>query len=320
MTSVPTAKGKDVNSSDLGLTMMHEHVFTISPEINQNYPDTWGSEDARVQDAVNELNEAKRHGIDTIVDLTVIGLGRNIARIKRIAQSTDVNIVVATGVYIWESLPMFFLLRGPGTSAGGPEFMVDMFVNDIREGIAGTGVRAGILKCATTSAGLTHGVERVLRATAQAHRKTGVPISTHTGAIPNATDQQRVFVEEGVDLSRVVIGHIESAAKDDIDYVERVIKNGSYVSFDTFGIEGITTDEIRLDRIAELCRRGHVDRIVMSNDHPVYCDMTSPTSTYLGAIQGVPGLKKRGVSEEQVHRILYDNPRRIFETASLGAY
>jgi phosphotriesterase-related protein len=79
-------------------------------------------------------------------------------------------------------VPHYFHFRGPGTLFNGPEVMVEMFVEDIEKGIAGTGVRAAILKCATDEPGVTEGVERVLRAVAQTHRATGVPISTPTHA------------------------------------------------------------------------------------------------------------------------------------------
>ena len=88
---------------------------------------------------------------------------------------------MATGVYTYNDVPMYFHFSGPGTPLGG-EPMVDMFVSDIEKGIAGTDIKAAILKCATDEPGVTPGVERVLRAVAQAHRRTGVPISTHTHA------------------------------------------------------------------------------------------------------------------------------------------
>ena len=105
-----------------------------------------------------KLQELKRQGIDTLVDLTVIGLGRYIPRIKAIADLVpEINIVVATGVYTYNEVPMFFHFQGPGTVLGGPEPMVEMFIREIREGIADTGVRAGILKCATDQPGMTPG-------------------------------------------------------------------------------------------------------------------------------------------------------------------
>src|SRR5271156_4539899 len=207
VSSVNTAQGP-VNTTDIGVTLMHEHVFIMTTEIAMNYPEAWGDEDKRVADAIDRLNELKSRGVDTIVDLTVIGLGRYIPRIARVAAATDLNIVVATGLYTYNDLPFRFHYEGPGAQLGGPEIMSDMFVRDIEEGIADTGVKAGILKCATDEPGVTPGVERVLRAVAQAHKRTGVPISTHTHAgLRRGLEQQKIFEEEGVDLSRVIIGH-----------------------------------------------------------------------------------------------------------------
>ena len=179
--TVETVRGQ-IPAAALGVTLMHEHVFVLSPEIMANYPQGWGDEEAREQDAVAKLNALKAAGVDTIVDPTVIGLGRYIPRIQRVAAQTDLHIVVATGVYTYNDVPMYFHFNGPGTAPDGREPMVEMFVKDITEGIADTGVKAAILKCATDEPGITPGVERVLRAVARAHHATGVPITTHTHA------------------------------------------------------------------------------------------------------------------------------------------
>src|SRR5215467_4311689 len=104
MAQVETVRGP-IESSTLGTTLMHEHVFVLDTEILQNYPEEWGSEDQRVADAVTRLNELKAKGVDTIVDLTVIGLGRYIPRICQIAQQTRINIIVATGIYTYHNAP-----------------------------------------------------------------------------------------------------------------------------------------------------------------------------------------------------------------------
>src|SRR6476660_9490632 len=143
MRQVNTVKGA-LNTEQLGVTLMHEHVFVLSAEIMQNFPEPWGDEDTRVADAIARLNDLKSRGVDTIVDLTVIGLGRYIPRIQRVSSQTDLNIIVATGVYTYNDVPFYFHYRGPGTVLGGDELMVDMFVRDIEVGIADTGVRAAI--------------------------------------------------------------------------------------------------------------------------------------------------------------------------------
>src|ERR1700734_3333339 len=148
MATVQTARGP-VDSARLGTTLMHEHVFVLDTEALQNFPSEWGDEDQRINDAIARMNELKSRGVDSIVDLTVMGLGRYIPRIAKVAAQTKLNIIVATGIYTYNDLPFFFHFRGPGTVFGGPELIADMFVRDIERGIANTGVKAGILKCAT---------------------------------------------------------------------------------------------------------------------------------------------------------------------------
>ena len=319
MAEVETVRGP-IATTDLGVTLMHEHVFVLSPEIMANFPEGWGEDAAREQTAVDKLNALKAAGVDTIVDPTVIGLGRYIPRIARVAARTELQIVVATGVYTYNDVPMYFHFSGPGTALNGPEPMVEMFVRDITEGIADTGVRAGILKCATDEPGLTPGVERVLRAVAQAHRATGVPITTHTHAgTRRGLDQQRVLAAEGVDLSRVIIGH--SGDTTDLGYLEELIAAGSYLGMDRFGLDNILSFDERVDTVARLCERGHAAKLVLAHDASCYIDwlpeaalpVVLPNWHYLHIHNDVlPALRERGVTEEQITTMLVDNPRAIF--------
>jgi phosphotriesterase-related protein len=191
MTTVPAVRGP-IDSSELGATLMHEHIFVLTSDIILNYPGILGDEDQRVEQAAARLNQLAAQGVRTIVDLTVIGQGRFIPRIQRVAEQTSINIIAATGLYTFSDVPFYFRIRGARREPESVDPMTDMFVRDITTGIGDTAVRAGILKCATDAAGLTRGVERVLRAVAQAHRATGVPISTHThGGTKRGLDQQR---------------------------------------------------------------------------------------------------------------------------------
>jgi phosphotriesterase-related protein len=317
--TVNTAKGA-VETADLGVTLMHEHVFIMTTEIMENYPESWGDGTRREADAIERLNELKSRGVDTIVDLTVVGLGRYIPRIARIAAATELNIVVATGLYTYHDVPMFFHYRGPGAPLGGPEPMIEMFVRDIEHGIADTGIKAAILKCATDEPGVTRGVERVLRAVAAAHRQTGVPISTHTHAASRrGLEQQAIFAEEGVDLTRVVIGH--SGDTTDIGYLEELIAGGSYLGMDRFGVDAFLGFEDRVNTVATMCERGHADKMVLSHDASCYFDalpeetlpIALPNWHYLHIHNDViPALKQRGVTDEQLATMLVDNPRTIF--------
>jgi phosphotriesterase-related protein len=320
MADVYTVRGS-IDTSKLGVTLMHEHIFVLSPEINQNYPESWGDENARIEDAVRGLRELKMAGVDTLVDLTVIGLGRYIPRIQRIAAQVDLHIVVATGLYTFNELPPYFRFRKTGIRLPESDVLVEMFLRDIREGIADTGVKAAILKCATDYQGVTPDVERVLRAVAKAHRATGTPISTHAHVRNRSgLEQLRIFEEEGVDLSRVIIGHCGDTA--DLAYLEKLLEKGSLIGMDRFGIDAILSFDRRIDTVAELCRKGYAANMILSHDAACYNDnfpeeslsKAAPDWNYLRVVKDVvPALKVRGVTDKQIYSMLIGNPRRIFE-------
>lgn len=325
MAHVPVATGETVESADLGVALMHEHVFVRTPDAAWDWDLGWGSTESRVADAVKRLEDLKDAGVDTIVDLTVPGNGRDAALLKRVAGQTRLNVVVATGWYTYESLPPSFHWRAL-LGGGKTEVLTDWFARDIEEGIDGTGVRAGILKCATDEAGLTEDVEAILRAVARAHRRTGVPISTHThAASEQGVAQQRVFEEEGVDLSRVIIGH--SGDTTDLDYLEELIGRGSLIGMDRFGVDALLPFEERVGVVAAMCERGHAGKMVLSHDAACFIDWfdeqvlreAAPNWHFRHISDDVvPALRERGVSEDQIDTMLVANPRRIFEAT--GSY
>lgn len=326
-TTVQTVRGP-IETSALGRTYLHEHIFVLSADVQQNYPDEWGDEATRVADAVQKLSALAAQGVRTIVDPTVVGLGRYIPRIQRIAeQLPDLNIVVATGCYTYDDVPFFFHHRGPAlnaiTGAEVPDPMVDMFVGDIEDGIAGTGVKAAQLKCAIDAQGLTPGVDRVMRAVARAHQRTGTPITVHTHpGSHTALEVKRVLCdEEGVDPRRVVLGH--SGDTTDVDHLTELAEAGFVLGMDRFGINLDTTFEARADTVVEMCRRGYADQMVLSQDASCYIDWVDPgvmsmmTQWHYLHIEDdvLPYLREKGVTEEQVTTMLVDVPRRYFETA-----
>jgi phosphotriesterase-related protein len=153
---VETVRGP-VDTAELGQVLMHEHVFVLSADVQQNYPDEWGDEDERVADAVRRLTELAGRGVRTIVDPTVIGLGRYLPRIQRIAEQVDLNIVVATGCYTYDDVPFFFHYRGPALNAAVgaevPDPMVDMFVGDIERASPARGSRRHSSSARSTTRG-----------------------------------------------------------------------------------------------------------------------------------------------------------------------
>ena len=308
MVAIPTASGA-VEHTELGATLMHEHVFIRSPGVFEAWPELWDRE-AELAHAVERFRELKAAGIDSIVDLTTIDLGRDVAMVAEVARRVDLNIVVCTGV--WRQPPNLFQRLDSDAIA-------DLFARDIEGGIGESGVRAGVIKLATQPT-VDAVNEKMLRAGARAHRRTGVPISTHSDvSTESGLAQQDVFESEGVDLSRVVIGH--SGDSDDTDYLRRIMDRGSLIGMDRFGIDRTLDTEGRVATIAALCGMGYAEGMVLSHDTNCFMDTmpretrreTMPNWHYLHIVNDVlPALRARGVTEGQVEAMLTGNPRRFF--------
>lgn len=324
MTTVSTVRGP-VEADRLGQTLMHEHVFVTSTEHLDNYgKGAWWDEEYRVADAITKLNAVAAKGVRTIVDPTVWGLGRYIPRIQRIAAEVpDLHIIVATGLYTFDELPHQYEHRGPGLLIDMPDPMIEDFVRDLTEGIADTGVKAAFLKCVVEHKGLTPGVERVCRAVAQAHLRTGAPITVHSNSFTQSgLPALDLFAEEGVNLAKVVVGH--AGDSNDLDYLMKLADTGATLGMDRFGLDLYNPTAQRVATIAALCRRGYADRMVLSHDAACFNDYfpeawdetrgaLAPNWRYDHIHDDVlAALTESGVTGEQIERMLVFNPRQLF--------
>jgi phosphotriesterase-related protein len=312
MATVNTVTGP-VDTKDLGFTLMHEHIIVQSPGVKENFPVF--DRDAETKAAAQKLKDAQARGVTTLVDLTV-GDWRDIPFVKEVvAQSGGMQVIVATGVY-WE-VPHYFSAQ----SGRSIEFIADLFARDITDGIMDTGVKAGIIKCATDEPGVTPDVERILRASAKAHRATGVPISTHTHAASEVgLKQQDVFESEGVDLSRVVIGH--SGDSEDTSYLKKICDRGSYIGMDRFGVDIFLAGDKRVATIVSMCEMGYAEKMVLSHDAACHFGWAEPAllksvvpNWHFNHIPDdvIPALRAAGVTDAQITAMTVDNPRKIFE-------
>lgn len=318
-TTIQTIKGP-IDSSELGATLTHEHIFVRNLEVEINYPAPEWNLERCIALARAGLLELRALGYRSIVDLSVIGLGRDIQILKQVGEGLDFNVLVATGYYSFDQLPSFYHNHGPGLMIDGPDPLYDMFVRDIRDGIAGSDVKAAVIKIATDTPGFTADVTRIFDAACRAQMETGVPISTHTNAkLKGGLDQQAFFKGKGVDLARTVIGH--SGDSTDIDYLKRLMDAGSYIGMDRFGLTWFLADEDRTQTIVTLCELGYAERLTMSHD-AAYFSVNSEPSYRAKALPDwnhtlipkkiIPSLKQAGVTEKQINQMIVENPARIF--------
>ena len=315
MATIQSATGP-IDTADLGFTLMHEHIMIANWSMRAAFDD-WIDVKDHIEYATGELLSAKERGVKTIVDLTAVNLGRDIHVIHEVAERAGVNVIAATGLY-WTEEPWLGMWE--------PEQLVEFLIRDITDGIQGTSIKAGIIKCATDHPGVSPVNKKLLQIAARLHRQTGVPISTHTSCEHRtALGQIEVFGEEGVDLSRIVIGHCGDT--EDYDYLEEVLASGCTIGMDRFGINYMLPMEKRVSTVAELCRRGYADRMVLSHDACCHLDWfpggragpLMPQWNFRHVPDDViPALRKEGVSEDQIRAMTIDAPRRIFE--GQGAY
>ena len=318
MGEVQTFRGP-VSPDDLGTTLIHEHVFVGHPELDVNLPHPEWCEDVAINTAVEGLERLWDLGVRTVVDLTVLGLGRDVARVRRVADQVRMHLVASTGYYTADVLPAYFHTHGPGLLVDGPEPLLELFVRDIEEGIAETGVRAGMLKVVTDRQGITPDVRRVMTAAAEAHLHTGVPITTHTHApSQNGRDQLAFFREFGVAPERLIIGHCGDSQ--DLDYLRELMDAGVTIGMDRFGMEHVLPDEARVATVLALLREGYADRMVLSHDAAFFSRVTPPSwrarhvpNWHMENISRrvVPLLLSGGATEDDIHQLIVVNPARL---------
>jgi phosphotriesterase-related protein len=341
MSGVPTARGDVIAFGELGFTLPVELIIQESPEMSVNWPDyTWGAlpEEERIADVIAKLRVATEAGVNTIVDRTIPGINRDVPRMKAIAQQVPVNILVLTGWYTRYEFEYYFRYREAYPELFEDELTFeDFMVRDVEAGIADTGVRAAGIKCVSDYHGIaeTIDVRNVFRHCARAHRRTGAPIMTHTSGVESARDQADVFAEDGVDLSRVALCHIDRTPIDvPFDEFERLLQRGPYLSFDGWWGTGgrnpvrsyAATREENIDRVVKLVELGYENQLLLSNGNVAFTDCLP--SSFVGeyapytqlSYDIVPELKERGISDDQVGQLTVENPRRLFESLERGAY
>ena len=315
MSTVETVQGS-VDAADLGITLIHEHVRFRDEAVAENWPGRY-DEQGELDTAVEAVRAAQEHGVRTIVDPTAMFGGRDVRFLEKVADATGITVAFCTGIYTYDYLPHYFENRDEDTIA-------QHFVDDIEKGTQGTDMKAAFLKCAADEAGVTPNVEKVHRACARASLQTGAPIMAHSmPAAGTGPRQVEIFLEEGVAPEKIQIAHCGDSP--DPDYVEGLLAQGVYAGLDRYGIEMFLPIDRRNATVAELLRRGHADRMLLSQDFCATIDWFPPEAAEAFAEQGairnwsmtlvfdevMPELRAQGLVDDAVERTLFvENPRR----------
>jgi len=327
-TAVSSTKPGMVNSvmgpispDKLGTTLMHEH-FVFS------YPGWYADEtlapnefEALFKTDLGVIKTAQKCGVKTIVDATPNDTGRRNPKFyKALSQKTGLNIICSTGLYTDdEGAPAYFRSMRWGIDTS--KIISEIFMKEISDGIGKTGIKAGVIKVATSLKMTTH-EKAVHKAGAIAQKATGVPIITHTSAPTGGVEQAEFLLNEGADPKKVMIGHVSNSK--DIEYHKAILSKGVYIAFDRIGLDIITPFEFHVKNVSELCKLGFANKIMLSHDtvNVWLGRMTDIPEQYKAGFKNwhidhifkdfLPAIKAQGVTDEQIKTMMVENPKNLF--------
>jgi predicted metal-dependent phosphotriesterase family hydrolase len=292
----------------IGFTLPHEHTGIYLWHV----PDRWDYWELTPDELLiaDELRDFRRRGGSTLVDLTPPGVGRDPERLRRLASRTGLHVVMGAGWYRSAYYPAEALIDRRSV-----DDLADDLIGELRDGVAGTGVRPGIIgEIGTDKPWVNSLEERVHRGAARAARATGLAISTHGVQSPVGLAQLRIFEEEGVDPARVVIGHADSYPV--LDYYLAILDRGANLELDFIGhrLGSEEAAEPRLvELIVELLERGYGGQLLLSQDvcHNQQLKANGGFGyTYLQQ-HFLPTLRTAAVGEGEIAQMTVENPRRI---------
>jgi predicted metal-dependent phosphotriesterase family hydrolase len=302
-----------IDPAELGFTLPHEHTAIALWHV----PNRWDYWELTADEPIitAELTRYRDLGGRTLVDVTPPGVGRDPSWLVRLARSTGLNLVMSAGWYRDAYYPATL-----DVDRRSVDSLADELVAEIEGGLAIAGaaepVRPGILgEIGTDKPWLTAREERVHRAVARAAKRTGLAITTHAVMSAVGLAQLDVFEAEGVDPSRVVIGHADSYP--DIDHWLEIVRRGASLELDFLGMSFTPMERHGEPRIVELLldllSRGHADRVLLSQDvchNQQLRHYEGNGYTYLQEAF-LPRLRARGVGDAEIERITVANPRRL---------
>jgi phosphotriesterase-related protein len=308
MAHVQTVLGP-IEPEALGFTLPHEHTQIALWHIEGRW-DYWQlTRDEPVM--LDELARFRGAGGSGLVDLTQPGVGRDPEWLVGLARASDLHLVMGCGWYRGAYYPPEARIDRRSV-----DDLTDELTGEAADGVGETGVRPGIIgEIGTDKPWVSALEERVHRAAARAAVRTGMAITTHAVMSAVGLAQLGIFEAEGADLTRVIIGHADSYPV--LDHYLEIVCRGANLEFDFLGMSFTPTErhgERRvIELICDLLARGHVDRILLSQD---VCH-DSQLTRYEGqgyvylAESFLPRLRAAGVSDAEIETMTVRNPRRL---------
>ncbi|MFW5787082.1 MAG: phosphotriesterase family protein [Halanaerobiales bacterium] len=292
-----TVLDEEISFNNLGITLPHEHL-TIDLSALKNDEDAKLSRE-RVE---KSLKKAKKYGVETLIDLTNIGMGRDILTIKKIRDKLNINIMASTGFYKEPFLPEWTVKKSV-------DELAQIMIDDIEKGIDDTDLKASVIGEIGSGREFTDLEKKIFKAAAAAQKQTNCPLITHLTLGKLGLEQIDFLLKQGVDLSQVVLSHV--SLSDDLDYILELAKSGVFLGLDTIGKLQYQSNEFRLKLIDSLMEAGYSGQILLSMDITRNSQIDQYGYQYLFE-KFIPQLKSIGLNQTNINKLLIDNPKKLF--------
>jgi predicted metal-dependent phosphotriesterase family hydrolase len=309
---IRTVQG-DIPPADLGRTNVHEHLLMRSPLLR-------GDELDDLESSTVEATEMKQAGLDALVELTPIGLGRDPRGVKAIAGRSGLHVILATGIHQEAHYPPEHWVRRIGTDE-----LAELFIRDIIDGCDGadyggpreqpTSIRAGIIKVGAGYWQISPLEQRVLQAAGAAHQETGAPVACHLELGTAAWPVLEALQAAGVPSDRVMLSHVDR--NPDPGLHAELAAAGAYLGYDGMARAKYWPDSTILDCLLQVAARGGAERLVLGGDVARRSSFHAygglPGLAYLPQ-RFIPRLRAAG-GDALVQQILVANPARYLAFA-----
>lgn len=304
-----------LDENEVRNTLSHEHFVFGKPGVYGDKGNCYDRETAFLH-GLEMLKMTDKYDVNLMVDATTIECGRDPYLLKKLSEKTGVSVVCSTGFFKDEGEALA-CLKSLSYCCDLEDYLKDLFALEITKGIGSAGVKAGVIKTASSLGEIKPLEQVIFAAAAEAQKITGVPLLTHCDRGTMGVEQTEFLLSWGVDPKKVIIGHMSSSH--DMKEVKRIMDKGVYAAFDQFGIlsiPGIPSDEEKMEYLLRLLLDGYEDSIVISHDccfdrmgyvsrsRPRYPDMIFKTV--------IPYLKENGISGRTVKKITRDNLLNVF--------
>jgi phosphotriesterase-related protein len=297
---IQTVRGP-IEPQALGRTLLHEHIFCDFYRVTGKLNELLNDENL----AAEELRYLVQAGGTALVECSTPDMGRHPEALRRVSEQTGLHIIMGTG---WYRQPYYPAAIDRSTTNA----LARQMIHELMTGVEGTDIRAGIIgEIGVNLDYATAQEERVLRAAARAQKATGAPLTTHASMYPVGLVQLEILADEGVDFSKVIIGHCDTYL--DQAYHLEILKARAYVQFDTVGRVHMNPDERRADALVSLLRLGWGEQLLLSSDRCYRSDLRAFGGVGYDVvfIRFFDMLRERGVSDETLALMTVENPRRV---------